>query len=78
MKSVHYHTEITCFELISHAYIICLTLGLENHLNARSLTSWESPCPGVEAVEISSVSLQQESQNLEICDCMFQLILLYV
>ena len=36
------------------------------------------PCLGVEAVEISSVSLQQESQNLEICDSMFQLISLYV
>ena len=78
MKSVHYRMEITCFELIFYGYITCLTLGLENHLNARSLTSWESPCSGVEAVEISSVSLQQETQNLEICDSMFQLIPLYV
>ena len=78
MKSIHYHTEIACFELISHPYILCLTLDLENHFNARSSTSWESLCPCVEAVEISSVSLQQESQNLEICDSMFQLIPLYV
>ena len=78
MRSVHYHTEIACFEPISHTYVLCLTLGLENHLNSRSLTSWEGSCPDVEAVENSSVSLQQESQNLEICDSMFQLIPLYV
>ena len=77
MKSVHYHTGIVCFKQISHAYILCPTLGLENHLNARSLTSWESPCPGVEAVEISSVSLQQESGNLEICNSRFQLFPLF-
>ena len=57
MKSAHYHTEIASFELSSHAYILCLTLGLENHLNARSLASWDGSCPDIEAVEISSVSL---------------------
>ena len=41
----------------------CLTLGLENRLNAMILTSWEGSCPDIEAVEISSVSLPQESKK---------------
>ena len=69
IKSVHYHTEIACFDPISHADILCLSLGLENHLNA---------CPDIEAVEVLSAILQQESQKLEICDSMFQLITLCV
>ena len=34
-------------------------------------TFWESPGSGVEAVEISGISLQQESRDLEICSSMF-------
>ena len=36
------------------------------------------PMPDVEAVETPSLSLQQESQNIEICDSMFKLITLHV
>ena len=57
MNDNHYDADIAYFEPISDAYILCLTLGLDNHLNAMSLTSWESPRAAVEAVEISSVSL---------------------
>ena len=39
MNNDHYDVEIACFEPISDAYVLCLTLGLDNHLNAISLTS---------------------------------------
>ena len=64
-----------CMFLIDfQCLILCLTLELENHLNAMSPRSWASPGFGVEAVEISSVSLQQENLNFGVCDTMSQLI----
>ena len=70
--------SLWCRNCMSWTDFLCHTRGLENHLNATSLTSWESPGSGVEAVEIPRVHLQQKSRNLEICDSMFQLIPLYV
>ena len=39
VNNVHYHAEVVHSGPISHAYVLCLALGLENHLNAMSLTS---------------------------------------
>ena len=67
---VLWHVYEQC--LLSHRNCSEPICGLENHLNTQIHMSWESPGSGVEAVEISSVSLQQESGNLEICDSVFQ------
>ena len=39
MNSVHHDTEIARTEPSPDAYVVCFTLGLENHWNAINFTS---------------------------------------